>query len=93
MGGSLSFFKVFIYLFIHSFIHAALALPCGTQDLPCGMLDLLVAACGLLVVACMQDLAPRPGIEPRPPALGARSLPGKSRETFLKERGRWCVCT
>ena len=40
----------------------------------------LVAACGLLVVACelsvatcMRDLAPQPGIEPRPPALGAQS--------------------
>ena len=37
------------------------------------MRDLLVAACGLLVVACMWDLAPRPGIEPGPPALGVQS--------------------
>ena len=28
---------------------------------------------GSLVAACMWDLIPRPGIEPRPPALGARS--------------------
>ena len=34
----------------------------------------LVAACELLVEACMQDLAPRPGIEPGPPALGVQSL-------------------
>ena len=31
-------------------------------------------ACGLLVVACVRDLVPRPGIEPRSPALGAQSL-------------------
>ena len=36
--------------------------------------DLLVAACKLLVAACVQNLAPRPGIEPRPPALGAPSF-------------------
>ena len=39
-------------------------------------------ACGLLVVACMRDLVPQPGIETRPPALGAwgltHELPGKS---------------
>ena len=34
----------------------------------------LVAACGLLVVTCMRDLVPQPGMEPRPPALRARSL-------------------
>ena len=48
----------------------------------------LVAACGIFVAACgiflvmaweifscgMQDLVPRPGIEPGPPALGAWSL-------------------
>ena len=28
----------------------------------------------VLVAACMWDLVPRPGIEPRPPALGAQSL-------------------
>ena len=33
-----------------------------------------VAACELLVAACMWDLVPWPGIEPRPPALGAWSL-------------------
>ena len=35
---------------------------------------LLVAACKLLVATCMWDLVPQPGIEPRPPALGAWSL-------------------
>ena len=34
----------------------------------------LVAAFGLLVAARMQDLVPRPGIKPGPPALGVRSL-------------------
>ena len=29
---------------------------------------------GSLVVACMWDLVPQPGMEPGPPALGARSL-------------------
>ena len=34
---------------------------------------IFVAARGIF--SCdMQDLVPRPGIEPRPPALGARSL-------------------
>ncbi|XP_057560752.1 WD repeat-containing protein 82 isoform X2 [Hippopotamus amphibius kiboko] len=32
------------------------------------------AACGIFVAACMWDLVPQPGIEPRPPALGVRSL-------------------
>ena len=36
--------------------------------------ELLVVVCELLVAACMRDLVPRPGIEPRPPALGAGSL-------------------
>ena len=35
---------------------------------------IFVAACELLVAACMWDLVPRPGIEPGPPALVARSL-------------------
>ena len=34
----------------------------------------LVVAFELLVAACMWDLVPRPGIEPRPPALGVWSL-------------------
>ena len=38
------------------------------------MWDLLVVACGLLVAACVQDLVPRPGNEPGPPALGVQSL-------------------
>ena len=33
----------------------------------------LVAACGIFS-CCMWDLIPWPGIEPRPPTLGARSL-------------------
>ena len=33
-----------------------------------------VVAWERLVAACMWDLVPRPGIEPRPPALGAQSL-------------------
>ena len=33
-----------------------------------------VSACKLLVAARTRDLAPRAGIEPGPPALGARSL-------------------
>ena len=37
------------------------------QDLRCVVQD-------LLVVACMWDLVHPPGIEPRPPELGARSL-------------------
>ena len=61
-------------------------LCCGMQDilvaacrfLSCGMwtsqlwhVDFLIAACGLLVEACMQDLVPRPGIEPGPPCPGS----------------------
>ena len=64
---------------------AALGLSCGTQNAhrglqahSCGILvmpfGLLVVACELLVAACIQDLAPGPGIEPGPPALGAQSL-------------------
>ena len=55
------FFLIFIYLF---WLHRVLVVTRG----------IFVAACELLVVACMQDLVPRPGIEPGPPALGARSL-------------------
>ena len=36
--------------------------------------DFLIAVCELLVAACMWDLVPGPGIEPGPPAVGARSL-------------------
>ena len=83
--GSLSLcFKIFTYLFIL----AALGLSCGTQDLCCGMwtsqlqhadaqlqhVNFLVVVCKLLVVACMRDLVPQPGVEPGPPALGARSF-------------------
>ena len=58
----------FIYLF---WLRQVLVAARGTFVAACG---LLVAACKLLVVACMQDLVPPPGIEPRPPALGAQSL-------------------
>ena len=61
---------MFIYLF-NLFISAV-------PGLSCNMRDLLVAACRLLVAACMQDLVPWPGIEPRPPALGAWSLTHKT---------------
>ena len=54
----ISFF-VLDFFFQYLFIYlAALGLSCGMQDLSCGM----------------WDLVPRPGIEPGPPALGARSL-------------------
>ena len=56
------FFVFNIYLFI-------LAVP----GLSCGMWNLLVAAYGLLSCG-MWDRVPWPGIESRPPALGARSL-------------------
>ena len=49
-------------------------LSCGTQDLRCGMQTSLVAKCRFLAAACLGDLVPRPGMEPRPPALGAWSL-------------------
>ena len=60
--GSLGF-----YLFIYLFILAAPGLSGGMRDLQLQHADFLVAA-------CMWDLVPPPGIEPRPPALGARSL-------------------
>ena len=48
---------------------------------------ILAAACWIFVMACeifsdsMRDLVPRPGIEPRPPALGVLSLsPQTTRE-------------
>ena len=65
---ALTFFLYFIYIL------AALGLSCGTRDLPFSMRDFLAAACELLAAACMRDLVPQPGIEPGPPALGARSL-------------------
>ena len=49
--------------------HADLVVTCG---LSCGMQTSLGHAD--LVVACMQDIVPRPGIKPQPPALGVRSL-------------------
>ena len=59
----LPFFKVFIYLFI--WLH---------QILVVSHLLLSCRQVGSLVVACMWDLVPWPGIEPRPPALGAWNL-------------------
>ena len=58
------FFLIFIYLFWLYRVLVAVR----------GIFFFLVAACGLLVAACMWDLVPWPGIEPRPPALGAWSL-------------------
>ena len=60
------FLKIYFYLFILFYFLAAPGLSCSTQDL-------LVTACRLLSCG-IQDLAPRPGIEPRPPALGVQSL-------------------
>ena len=53
-----------------------------TQDLGlcCGMRDLF--SCG------MQDLVPRPGIKPRPPALGVQSL---SRWTSREAPAYFCL--
>ena len=45
----------------------------STQDLWLQHADFLVAACGLIAV-CTWELVPRPGMEPRPPALGAWSI-------------------
>ena len=62
------------YLFIYLLIYlAAPGLSCGMQDLHCHVQDLLVAACGISSCS-MQDLVLWPGLEPRPPALGAWSL-------------------
>ena len=61
-------------IFVCLFILAALGLSCGMRDLYLQHMDFLVVACGLLVAACMRDLVPQPGMEPRPPALGVRSL-------------------
>ena len=62
------FFKK-IYLFIYLFrLHQVLVVARGIFVVAC---ELLAAACEILVAACMQDLVPRPGIEPGPPALGA----------------------
>ena len=55
------FLKIFIYLF-------------GCTGSQLQQVGSLVVACELLVAACMWDLFPWPGIEPGPPALGARSL-------------------
>ena len=71
---SLSFFFSFslpsslslLYLFI------SLAAQRQVSVAACGC-GIFVAACGLLSYG-MWDLVPRPGIEPRPPALGAQSL-------------------
>ena len=55
-------------------------LSCGMRDHCCRVRDLLVVAfgifsCSMRTLSCgMWDLVPKPGIEPGPPALGARSL-------------------
>ena len=61
-------FLTFIYLF---WLHQVLVVAHGIFVAAC---RLLVVACELLVAACMWDLVPRPGIEPRPSALGTWSL-------------------
>ena len=57
-GKPLSFLKYFIYL-------SAPGLLCGTQDLPSSLGPEGFFSCS------MWDLVPRPGMEPRPPVLGA----------------------
>ena len=47
---------------------------CDMQTLSCGMWTQLQPAGLEHPAACTQDLFLQPGIEPRPPALGARSL-------------------
>ena len=60
------FFLIFIYL-------AAPGLIGHTRDLRFGVRDLF--SCGMQALSCgVWDLVPWPGIKPRPPALGARSL-------------------
>ena len=51
---------IYIYMFKYLFILVAPGLSYGMRD--------------VLVAACIQDLVPRPGIQPRPSALGAHSL-------------------
>ena len=68
---SCSFFFLNNYLFYLFWLCQVLLAARGIFE-ACGVF--LVAACGLLVAACMQDLVPRPRIEPRPPALRARSV-------------------
>ena len=62
---------------------AAPGLSCGAEDLwsSLGHTGSLVAACGLLVRAW--GLAPWPGIEPRPPAVGVWSQPLNFKELPL----------
>ena len=49
-------------------------LICGLQVPYLWHVGSLLEACELLLAARMWDLVPWPGIEPRPPALGAQSL-------------------
>ena len=68
---------LFIYLkiFIYLFTLAVPGLCCSTWDLRSSMRDLWLQHAGsFLVAACLRDLAPQPGVEPGPPALGAWSL-------------------
>ena len=71
---------------IYLFLLAALGLSCGMWDILVTACGLLVAACKLLAVTCMWDLVSRPGIESRPPALGAQSLTHQTiREVHVRE--------
>ena len=72
LGLSLTFFplspptfKIYMYIYL-----AAPGLSCSMQDL----LSLLWHAACSLFIWNVWDLVPRPGIKPRPPALGPRSL-------------------
>ena len=61
-------FLKFIYLFI--WLSWVLVVVCGIFVATCR-----IFSCGMRALSCsMRDLVPWPGIEPRPPALGARSL-------------------
>ena len=68
-----------MYLFVCLFwLHRVLVVALGIFVVArgifrCGMWDLLVEACRIFSCG-MWDLLPWPGIEPGPPALGARSL-------------------
>ena len=64
-----------MHIFFNIYFLAALSLCCSTQDLllQCAGFSLAVA-CGLSCPAACGILAPRPGIEPAPPALGGEVL-------------------
>ena len=76
---NLYFYAILFFMYFFACAKSLVA-ACGTLGLQGGMLDLLVVAWELLVAAhrisgCgTRELIPWPGIEPRPPALGAQSL-------------------